>query len=69
MGYFEMPEDDRPDESIWLHQEKLDEWFENVKFNRKHPGQERIKDSGEDDEWDKLFTIENDYVKEWRESN
>ncbi len=39
-----MPDDDIPDESIWGHPKRLEEWFEAVKQRRSHPGMEPITD-------------------------
>lgn len=34
LGYLELPEDEVPDESIWHHPMRLEEWFEAVKQRR-----------------------------------
>ena len=34
LGYFEMPKEDVPDESIWGHPARLEEWFEAVEQRR-----------------------------------
>jgi len=34
LGYFELPDDDQPDEKIWGHAERLEEWFEAIKQRR-----------------------------------
>lgn len=36
LGFFELPEDEVPDESIWHHSERLEEWFEAIKQRREH---------------------------------
>lgn len=61
LGFFELPEDEQPDESIWGHPERLDDWFEAVKHRRKNPGQEPIVD----DYSDKDFT-QNELTAQYR---
>lgn len=34
LGFFELPEDEVPDEDIWHHPERLEEWFEAIKQRR-----------------------------------
>ena len=46
LGYYEMPEEDQPDENIWHHPQRLEEWFAAVKQRREN-GMEPI-DQGED---------------------
>lgn len=50
LGYYELPENEQPDESIWSHPEKLEDWWESVKRNRETPGMEKIDNdySGDD---------------------
>lgn len=57
LGYFELPEDEVPDENIWHHPERLDEWFEAVK-QRRSGGMEPVP-AGEDTDM-----TGNDYVRE-----
>jgi hypothetical protein len=47
LGYFELPDNDQPDEHIWGHPERLEEWFEAIK-QRREQGMEPIRD--DDDE-------------------
>lgn len=42
LGYFELPDDERPDDLIWHHQERITEWFEAVTERRKNPDMEPI---------------------------
>lgn len=46
LGYFEMPKNEQPDENIWHHPERLEEWFEAVE-RRRESGMQPI-DEGED---------------------
>lgn len=34
LGYFELPENEVPDENIWHHSTRLEEWFEAIKQRR-----------------------------------
>lgn len=43
----ELPEDEVPDEKIWHHPERLEEWFEAIKQRREH-GFEPIPQDDED---------------------
>lgn len=36
LGLLELPEDEVPDENIWHHSRRLEEWFEAVKQRREH---------------------------------
>jgi hypothetical protein len=44
LGYFELPDDERPDELFWHHSERLTEWFEAVSERRKNPDMQPIDD-------------------------
>lgn len=35
LGYFELPKAEVPDENIWHHPERLEEWWEAVEQRRK----------------------------------
>jgi hypothetical protein len=48
LGYFELPKDEVPDENIWHHSARLEEWFEAVEHRRKNPELQPI-DAGNDD--------------------
>lgn len=48
LGYMELPDDDQPDEKIWNHPEKLEEWFDMVKERRKNPNMEKVPNSPEE---------------------
>lgn len=48
LGYLERPEDEVPDEKIWHHPEKLEEWFDAVKQRREN-GMQAIE--SDPDEW------------------
>jgi hypothetical protein len=37
LGYFEVPEDERPPERMWLDDEALESHWEQVDQRRKHP--------------------------------
>lgn len=47
LGYGELPEAEVPDENIWHHPERLEEWWEAVKQRREH-GLEPIETGGDD---------------------
>lgn len=34
LGYFELPDNEVPDENIWHHASRLEEWFEAIKQRR-----------------------------------
>ena len=36
LGYFELPENEVPDEDIWHHSKRLEEWFEAIKQRREN---------------------------------
>ena len=36
LGYFELPDDEVPDENIWHHSQRLEEWFEAIKQRREN---------------------------------
>jgi hypothetical protein len=57
LGYFELPDDERPDELIWHHQERLTEWFEAVTERRKNPGMYPVDDI-------EGPTMKNEYLEE-----
>lgn len=65
LGYFEMMDDDRPDESIWNHQERLDEHFELVKQRRDNPNHEIIDKR----EWEEADLEQNELADEWRKAH
>ena len=44
LGYFELPENEVPDEDIWHHASRLEEWFEAVKQRREN-GHQPIDDA------------------------
>lgn len=49
LSYFELPDDDRPPERIWLDDEALEHHFEKVQEQRRNPrdsGMEDIPESG-----------------------
>lgn len=46
LSYYEAPEEEIPDESIWHHQERLEEWFVAVK-QRRESGMQPV-DEGEE---------------------
>lgn len=62
LGYYEGMPDDIPDESIWHHPGRLEEWFEAVK-QRRESGMEPV-DAGEDVEM-----TGNDLVRELMEES
>lgn len=39
MGYLELPDDEVPEENIWGHPERLEEWFLAVKQRRESGGE------------------------------
>lgn len=48
IGYFELPKDEVPDEAIWHHPQRLEEWFEAVE-QRRRTGMEPVDDAEESD--------------------
>jgi hypothetical protein len=58
LNYYELPEEDQPKNTIWDHPEKLEEWFEQVKERRKHPGTEKVPD-----EWENVDLEQNELTK------
>lgn len=48
LGYFELPDDERPDVEIWHHGERLRDWFKAVEQRRKNPDQKPIDDESFD---------------------
>lgn len=48
LGYLELPEDEAPDESIWHHPERMEEWWEAVKERRKNPDMVPIENESAD---------------------
>jgi len=50
LGYFELPEDEVPDESIWHHPVRLEEWFEAIK-QRRESGMRPIEDTADEADW------------------
>jgi hypothetical protein len=42
LGFIELPDDERPPDNIWHHNERLKEWFEAVKERRKNPDMQPI---------------------------
>ncbi len=59
LGYFELPDDETPDESIWGHPEKLEAWFDEVKSKRNNPGSERVSNA----EWEQAELEQNELTK------
>ena len=49
LGYFELPDDEQPDASIWGSPERLEEWFEAIK-QRRETGMEPISYDEEPDD-------------------
>lgn len=46
-SYYELPDEERPDENIWHHPQRLQEWFEAVKAKRKDPKGEAVPQAEE----------------------
>lgn len=44
LGFLELPEDEVPPELIWHHDSAMQEWWEQVKENRKRPGEAPMQD-------------------------
>lgn len=42
LGFFELPDDEVPDENIWHHASRLEEWFEAIKQRRESGLQQPI---------------------------
>jgi len=49
LGYAELPEAEVPDEDIWHHPERLEEWWEAVKQRRENPDMEPVPKASESD--------------------
>jgi hypothetical protein len=43
LGFFELPDDERPPETMWHHQERISEWFEAVTERRKNPDMQDVE--------------------------
>ncbi len=57
LGYYELPEDDQPPETLWGNDDALVELFEGVKFRRENPdNSERVPEASE--------MTENEYVQQ-----
>lgn len=39
LGFLELPEEDVPDQSIWHHEVRMEEWFEAVRERHRNPDQ------------------------------
>jgi hypothetical protein len=50
LGFFELPEDEVPDENIWGHPERLDEWFAAIK-QRRESGTQPVRDEPDEGQW------------------
>jgi len=57
LGYFELPEDEVPDEDIWHHPARLEEWFEAIK-QRRESGHQAIDEPEDVDMTGNEFTRE-----------
>lgn len=55
----ELPRDEVPDENIWHHSQRLEEWFEAVRHRREH-GMEPIAQA------DEVDMTENELARELR---
>lgn len=64
LGFYELPEEEQPDELIWNHQERLDEWFKQVKEDRKHPN----KKKAHDEEWEDVDLDQNEHTAELKKN-
>jgi len=48
LGYFELPENEIPDENNWHHSARLEEWFEAIK-QRRETGHQPIDEADDVD--------------------
>ena len=48
LGYFELPDDEQPDELIWGNPVRLEEWFEAIKQRRENGGMTPVPQADED---------------------
>lgn len=48
LGFFELPDEEQPDATIWGHPQRLEEWFEAIK-QRRETGMEPISYDEEPD--------------------
>lgn len=60
LGYFEMPEDEQPDASIWNQPEKLDAWWDEIKAARNDPNKKSKI------EWESADLDQNELTKDYR---
>lgn len=51
LGYAELPEAEVPDENIWHHAERLEEWWEAVKARRENPELQPVEDDNTPGDW------------------
>jgi hypothetical protein len=49
LGYYELPDEEQPDATIWGHPERLEEWFKAIK-QRRESGMEPINYDEEPDD-------------------
>lgn len=60
LGYFELPEDEQPDQSIWNHPDKLEQWWEQIKAAKDDPNkQSKI-------EWEQADLEQNELTKNYK---
>jgi hypothetical protein len=52
LGFFELPEDEVPDEAIWHHEHRLEEWFAAIK-QRRESGMRPVEDEPAEAGWAK----------------
>lgn len=50
MGYYELPDEDRPPEQIWLDPEEVEKHFKQVEINRKakYSGMDTVPEAGQE---------------------
>lgn len=57
LGFLELPEDDVPPELIWHHDERMKEWWDEVKAKRNRPAEPALED---------VPTTDNELAEEYR---
>jgi hypothetical protein len=67
LGVLELPDDEVPDESVYNHPEKFQDWAEHLKQKRKNPDQKPIKygENGETDSAPSMEDMGNALIPDW----
>jgi hypothetical protein len=65
LGVLELPDDEVPDESVYSHPEKFQDWAEHIKQKRKNPDHTPIKTYGQDDGPSEMTDMSNALIPDW----